>query len=299
MSFKSLLEEKNKRLDSVPLAMQTVLEKQQAKILKQIIAEIGTLTTVDGRIKIDAANLRKISGISDELKSIFLSKEYTQAVKEFAKEFDVQAALNNKVIKASLGAIETPLAATAYVEIAKKSAIEALVGSPIDKEFIRPIQGILENAVVNGATFGETIDSIGLFVNGGEGEVSKIAKYARQVTQDSFSIADRSYTSIVSDYLDSEWFYFSGTVVDGTRCFCLERVGNFYYYKEIESWAEGKNLGKCDIGDGMWAGEIQGTNKATIYSYLGGYNCLHSIMPVTIDIVPESDILRAKSLGYI
>ena len=217
MSFKTLLEEKNKRLDSIPLAMQTVLEKQQAKILKQIIAEIGTLTTVDGRIKIDAANLRKISGISDELKSIFLSKEYTQAVKEFAKEFDVQAALNNKVIKASLGAIETPLAATAYVEIAKKSAIEALVGSPIDKEFIRPIQGILENAVVNGATFGETIDSIGLFVNGGEGEVSKIAKYARQVTQDSFSIADRSYTSIVSDYLDSEWFYFSGTVVDGTR----------------------------------------------------------------------------------
>lgn len=300
MSFKSLLEEKNKRLEEVPLAMQTVLEQQQSKILKQIIAELGTLTTVDGQIKIDADNIRKISAISDELKQIFLSKEYTEAVKKFANEFTVQANINKKLIKAGFGTVESPAAGTAYIELAKNSAIESLVGAPIDKDFIKPIQGILENAVVNGASFGETIDAVSQFVNGNAEDVSKIAKYARQITNDAFSIADRSYTSILSDFLDAEWYYYSGTEVEGTRCFCKERVGNFYYYKEIESWGDGKNLGSCEINNtGKWAGEIDGTNSATIYSYLGGYNCLHSISPVSIDIVPESDIKRTKDLGYI
>ena len=299
MSFESLLKDKEKRLEKIPLAMQSVLEKQQSKILKQIISELNTLTTVDGKIKIDAANLKKIAKISDDLKSIFLTKDYLNGVKEFAKEFNVQAALNNKIIKAGFGVIEDSVASSAYIEIAKKSAIDALVGSGIDKEFIKPIQGLLESAVVNGATFGDTIESISQFVNGNAEDVSRIAKYARQITNDSFSIADASYTSIVSDALGAEWFYYSGTTIKTTRCFCKERVGNFYHYKEIEAWGEGKNLGNCDLGDGFWAGEIDGTNAATIFSYRGGYNCLHFFMPVTIDIVPESDQERARSLGFI
>lgn len=299
MSFKTLLEEKNKRLESVPLAMQTALEKQQSKILKQLISDLSTLTTVDGKIKIDAANLRAITKISDDLKQVFLSKEYVSAVKEFANEFSVQAALNNRLVKETLGVIDTPIASTAYIQLAQKSAIESLVGSAIDKEFIKPIQSILENAVVNGATFAETVEGIGQFVNGDAENVSRIAKYARQITNDAFSIADRSYTSILSEALDNDWFYYSGTEVQATRCFCANRVGNYYHYKQIEDWGNGKNLGDCDLGGGEWAGEIVGTNSATIYSYLGGYNCLHSLIPVTIDIVPDSDIERTKKLGYI
>lgn len=298
-SFETLLKEKNARLHAIPLKLQTLVEKQQQSVLDEIIAKLGSLTTVDGRFKINASNIKKVSTISDELKTVFLNDDYLQAVKQFTSEFSTQATINNTLIEKGFGAIDTPIASKLYIEQAKKKAIEALVGSPIDKEFILPIQELLETSVINGATFKDTLAGIRKFVEGGEGKESKILRYAKQITNDSFAIADRSYTSIVSDAIEAEWFYFSGVEIGSTRCFCKSRVGNYYHYLEIESWGNGENLGECNIGDGQWAGEIAGTNAQTIYSYLGGWNCLHSLIPVSIEIVPEADLTRARNLGYI
>lgn len=298
-SFEELIKEKIKRLESVPLKLQTVLEKKQKTILNDLLSKLSDLTVKNGAYEITPENLNTVAAISDELRQALLTPEYLKAVKEFASEFDKQAALNNKILKDTFGAVDNPIAADAYIKIAKKSAVESLVGAPMDANFIKPIQGLLESAVVNGATIQDTYNSIKDFVEGGEGQDGKLLRYAKQITNDSFSISDRSYTSIVSDALDNEWFYFSGSIVKSTRCFCRERVGHFYHYKEIEAWANGENLGDCDLGDGNWAGEIQGTNAATIYSYLGGYNCLHFLVPVSEAAVDESDIERARNLGYI
>ncbi len=298
-SFEDLIKQKSKRLEDIPLELQTLAEKQQGKILNEIIAKLDKLEKVNGQIKISSKNLRAIADISDDLKSIFVNKDYLKAVSEFAKEFDVQAGVNDNLIKKGFGAVETPLASKSYLDIAKRNAVDALAGEPYVNISVKPIQSILENAVVNGANINDTIDSLRLFIEGDEGTASQILKYTKQITNDSFAIADRSYTSIVSEELDNDWFYFSGTVVKNTRCFCEQRVGNYYHYKEIESWGRGENLGTCDTGDGTWGGEIDGTNESTIYSYLGGYNCLHSLIPVSEAIVPDSDLERARSLGYI
>ena len=299
MSFESLLKEKSKRLEDIPLALQTTLEKEQSRVLKEVLKDLSTLDTKDGIIEINNNNLRKVTEISDKLKSILISEDYTKAVKEFASEFSAQATLNNKIIKAGFGDIENPLASKAYLDLAKKSAVQSLIGSAVDEQFSKPITSILESAVVNGASFGETIDALTTAIKGNGKTDSKFLNYARQITNDSFAVADRSFTSIISDALDAEWFYYSGTEIDTTRCFCENRVGKYFYYKEIESWGDGKNLGDCNTGGGSWAGQMKGTNSATIYSYLGGYNCMHSLMPVSDVIVPDSDIERAKDLGYI
>lgn len=298
-SFEELIKEKSKRLESIPLALQTSVEKQQKAILDEIIILLNELEVKNGEILINKENLKIISLIDTDLKKVFLNDEYVRSVKEFAGEFESQAVLNGKLIKKGFGETLTNVASQSYVTIAKKGAIEALIGSPIDTEFIKPIQGLLENAVVNGASIKDTIQDIKDFVKGTNEKDSKILRYVKQISNDSFAISDRSYTSIVSDYLDAEWFYYAGGEIKTTRCFCAERVGNYFHYLEIESWGNGENLGDCNIGNGQWAGEIQGTNSKTIYSYLGGYNCMHSLMPVSEAIVPESDIERAKSLGYI
>lgn len=185
-----------------------------------------------------------------------------------------------------------------YIDSAKKNVVDALVD---ENNFIKPIQDILTAAVVNGSNISDTIDSISEFVEGDPSSDSegKILKYVKQITNDSFAVADRSYTSLVSDELGNEWYYYAGSEVAHTRCFCKERVGKYFHYKEIESWGDGENLGKCNIGDGTWAGEFLGTNKSTIFSYLGGYNCMHSLIPVSDVVVPESDLTRARDLGYI
>lgn len=298
-SFEALIKEKSDRLEQIPLKLQTVVEKQQNKVLNDILSKLYKLETKDGEYLISSKNIRLISEISDELKSVFLNKDYLESTKEFASEFEKQAVFNQKLIEKGFGETISPVASEIYIQTAKKNAIESLIGSPIDKEFIKPIQSILETAVVNGASINDTMDSIATFVKGSDGNDSKILKYAKQISNDSFAISDASYTSIISDYLDAEWFYYSGSEVDKTRCFCHERVGNYYHYKEIESWGNGENLGKCDLGGGEWAGEIPGTNAQTIYSYRGGYNCMHFFVPVSEFMIPDSDLERARNLGYI
>lgn len=298
-SFEDLIKEKSKRLESVPLALQTAFEKKQKAILDEIISLINELDIKGGQILINKNNLDLIAKIDADLKKVFLNDEYLASVKKFANEFDKQAVINNKLIKEGFGEIAETAVSDAYVTIAKRSAVTSLIGAPIDSEFIRPIQGLLENAVINGASVKETIEGIRTFIEGDAKNNSKLSGYVKQITNDAFAISDRSYTSILSDYLEAEWFYYAGGEVQATRCFCEERVGRYFHYKEIESWGNGENLGQCNIGGGAWAGQISGTNSKTIYSYLGGWNCQHSLMPVSIEIVPESDIEDARSKGYI
>jgi len=305
-SFEDLLKDKTKRLADIPANLLTIAEKQQKRVLTDIISLLGELTIKNGAYEITKENIKTIAKISDELKSVFLTPEYLKGVKSFANEFEKQAVLNQSIIKAGFGSTESPIAADAYITLAKRSVIEALIGSPIDKEFIKPIQSILETAVINGSSTNDLITNITNFVEGNKDVDAKILRYVKQISNDSFAIADRSYTSIVADALDNDWFYYSGSEVESTRCFCKSRpgdsqtrYGNFYHYLEIESWGRGENLGKCDLGDGTWAGMIAGTNESTIYSNLGGWKCGHYLMPVSDSIVPESDFKRARDLGFI
>ena len=295
-SLEQLIKEKSNRLNDIPLELQNAVIKQQKQVLDEILSLLNDLDVKNGQFVISKENLRTIERISDDLKKVFLNDEYLKSVKEFAKEFDKQALLNNKVIDSGLGEIASPIASEAYIQTAKKGAVTALVNT---SEFITPIQTILENAVVNGASLKDTIDSIRTFATGNDQVDSKVLSYVKQISNDSFSIADRSYTSIISEYLDNDWYYYAGGEKQTTRCFCEERVGNYYHYKEIEAWGKGENLGQCNIGGGKWAGQIAGTNESTIYSYLGGYNCMHSLIPVSENIVPDSDKERAKKLGYL
>lgn len=296
MGLEQLIKEKSNRLNDIPLELQNTVIKQQKQVLDEILSLLNDLDVKNGQIVISKENLRTIERISDDLKKVFLNDEYLKSVKEFAKEFDKQALLNNKVIDSGLGEIASPIASEAYIQTAKKGAVTALVNT---SEFITPIQTILENAVVNGASLKDTIDSIRTFATGNDQVDSKVLSYVKQISNDSFAIADRSYTSIISEYLDNDWYYYAGGEKQTTRCFCEERVGNYYHYKEIEAWGKGENLGQCNIGGGKWAGQIAGTNESTIYSYLGGYNCMHSLIPVSESIVPDSDKERAKKLGYL
>ena len=44
--------------------------------------------------------------------------------------------------------------------------------------------------------------------------------------------------------------------------------------------------------DFNWQGKMYGTNESTIFVTAGGYNCQHSIMPVSVFAVPKADIER-------
>jgi hypothetical protein len=70
----------------------------------------------------------------------------------------------------------------------------------------------------------------------------------------------------------------------------------YFHRNEVAGWGRGEGVGECGF---PWAGMFKGTNEATIFVYVGGYNCQHSLLPVSEAIVPPEDVARAKSKGYI
>jgi len=106
-----------------------------------------------------------------------------------------------------------------------------------------------------------------------EGNIDIVAReYATQYK--------RAQGQILANKFNVQYFKYSGTElkkVDSqgettitTRCFCRQRIGNFYTKEEIESWA-----------DLEWDGKIKGTSRVNIFQVAGGWNCRHTIRPVS------------------
>lgn len=172
-----------------------------------------------------------------------------------------------------------------------------LVGGAIDKEFYTPIIEVLNSGVSTGAGFSETVKSLRLFVEGGEvagGTVveGKLLRYVKQMASDSFALSDRTYNNNVSAELGLEFYLYSGGLIEDSRDFCKARNGRYFHEKEIEQWVAGGGTSEGNPEPNVeWQGQYRGTNSASIFSVCGGYNCKHTLMPVSTAAVPV-DVLR-------
>ncbi len=90
------------------------------------------------------------------------------------------------------------------------------------------------------------------------------------------SIVGRERINDVAKDLGLEWYRYIGGVIRTSREFCTERDGGYYHKSEVEEWA-----------DEEWEGKIDGTTSENIFSYCGGYNCRHELIPVTAQSVPD------------
>lgn len=293
---KSLIKKKNKRLKEVPEEFLSSVEKYQKKLFINVLALLDNIKRgSDGRIIFsseDLSNLAAIQSIEQGIKSALLSGDYLKAVDSFAQEFNEQANLTNKYFRDIFKTFERSAAADAVLTTAKENAVTLLIGEPLDTNFLLPIKSLLEDSVQSGASWADTVQTIRDYVEGTEDADGRLLKYSKQIAHDEFSISDRSVTNIIAEEVEAEWYFYSGGEVLATRCFCDERNGQYFHYKEIESWGNGQNLDKCDLGDGTWAGEREGTNAQTIFVFAGGYNCEHSINPVSVFDVPMEVIRR-------
>lgn len=298
--FISIIKEKNKRIEDIPSQFLSSVKKTEREIYTKVIAQLGELEIVGGAFVQSVKNIEIAGQINTELKKVLIGSEYTKAVSTFAKEFDVQADLNFSYFEK---AFKLPIAsevAVAAMNQAKRNAVDLLLNRAADSEFIAPLQNIIEQSVVNNANYGETLSAIRDFVEGAPEVDSRLLRYSTQIARDSFAISDAAVVSIYADENEFEWFFYSGATIDTTREFCRERAGGFFYYKEIDEWGKGHKTTGLSLpnGEGVWPGMILGTTEATIYSYRGGYNCGHSIMPVSIAGVPLTDIQRNIDQGF-
>ena len=293
MTLLELIAEKNRRLETIPAEFQSNVEKLQRGIYNRITELIGELEVKNGQIVMSEANLLRVEQINDEMKKVLNGKEYISAVKEFVGEFEKQKIVNDKYFQKAFKEDFTEVGlANQILKNSQRNAFELLAGAQAEQNFIAPIRTQLERAVASGASFKDTMQGVRETVIGNEEADGRLLKYSKQVTWDAFAVSDRAYTNAVAEDLDVEWYSYLGGLVMDSRCFCEARNTQVYHYKEIEAWGRGEDLGDCENDDGGWQGQMAGTNESTIFIVAGGYNCKHSIMPISIISVPREVILR-------
>lgn len=308
-SLKDLIEQRIDRLESVPNNLLTAIDKQNELLFKTILKELNALEVKDGNIVTSTENLARVGAIVERLNEVLFGGDYVDAIKIFATEIAQQASINNQILDKVVGSFEDSELYNATIKSAQRNALLLLDDAAVKAELLQPITDILTNAIVNSASFTDSVETLRHNMTG---EAALLTKYARTYAHDSFAAADRQYSQLTAREHNIEFYKYSGGRVDDTRLFCLERVGKTFHAKECEAWGANQNTRPGEFlrpankpvyinPNGVklyWEGENYNTTPQTFFSYVAGYNCQHVLLPVATENVSDADINRAIGLGF-
>lgn len=300
-SFRNLVEKKIKLFDRVPDEMATQSERAQREIWKTIRPLLDEMDVdLNGNITQSDANVNRIGTIVEELNKVTAGSEYKDAVKSFLGSVDEGVNLTNEIAKKIQSTFEPTNAQLRLLEISKNNAINAFFGSGLRERFTQPFLEQLTANVSARAPLRDAVKALELVVVGNDKIDGRLLSNVKTNAITAQSIADRSYSASINETIGVQWYEYVGGEIPTTRNFCRHREDSIFHVKEIEKWGEGKNSGGIkDIVDGTWAGRIDSTDRKSIFTFVGGWNCRHQLMPVMEQDVPPEVIERAIAEGFI
>lgn len=142
----------------------------------------------------------------------------------------------------------------------------ALLGAELDTAIVNPIVRVLQQQALTGGSLGQMTRALEMELTA----ASRPVRYVKQLMSDGAHMLIRQYANRLGDEIGLDHYYYAGTLIVTSRSFCKSRVGRAYTKKEVETWA------------GLeWEGKISWTDKKSIFTLLGGYNCRHQLRPIT------------------
>lgn len=290
-------------IEDVPLEWARRIEAYQPKLLNQLSRLLNELELEDGNLVRNAANLTRVEAIVNGLRDYLTTSEYVEVVQSFNDSFTVQQGLTAQYFSQVLEVepIVTSFNSALY-QRNRAAAIEAVLGNTsLDSMLLNDVRATLIEGIAGNARFGSTYDALSNLVIGDAEREGQLLRYSRQIVSDTFATTDRAYTQMISDELGMKWFRWLGGKMKTTRCLCLNLNRKYLSRGEVEAIGRGEltiipDLASCRTSNG-WAGAMPNTNEKTIFINAGGYNCQHSILPVSTFGVPKEDILRAIANG--
>lgn len=301
MTLREILEEKEIRLENVPEQFSGKVEQVQKQSLRELIALLDSLDREGSFISVSVENIAKIQQISEQLLSfIFDETEYTQALNVFSREFGKQAVLSRDYLSQITTDFVNKDIYKNTLRQSQKQAIELLSKTSVNQIFINPMKDVLLASISGGSSFVDTIQALTDIVQGTPQKEGNLLSHVKQVAFDGFAFSDRQYMKVVSEDVGFEWFQYFGGRIKDSRYFCVERAGQIFHKKEIEYWGETASLWDKPPGSRFHGGgRVLETNKTTIWTFAGGYNCRHQIAPVAESSVPKAARDRAAKLKFI
>jgi hypothetical protein len=241
----------------------------------------------NGNIRLTEQNIKIAAEIVNKLKTGLGATDFRDAMTQFLQKFDQSLRLNEEIAKTFRSTYTISAAQKALIYQSKLIAIDLLTNQGYKSRIDQTLRIPLNAAIQSGATLRETIKSIKEVVQGTPNNDGRILANVRTYANTTFTTADRALSSSIYKDLGIEWYRYVGGEIDTTRDFCKQRNGKYFHKLEVQEW-----------GNDEWSGQIDGTNSDNIFVFAGGWNCRHSIIPVTIRRVPQDVIDRAISKGY-
>lgn len=299
-SLNDIVKEKIKLFDATPDKMATATDKVQLKIWKELLPIINDLE-VDktGNIIQSDNNVARIGIIADKLNEVLAGKEYQNVIKTFLNSIDDGVVLTNEVAKKFDSAFEPTAAQTKLLQISKTNAIDTFIGSGLKNNVTQPFVEQLVTNISARASLKDTIKALEGVIVGTDKTEGNLLRHIKTTALTAQAVADRSYSSAINETIGAVYYEYLGGEIPTTRPFCQHREGEVFHKSEIEQWGKGINSGGInDIVDGTWAGRIDGTDEKSIFTFVGGWNCRHYLVPIEADMVDPSVKARAKSEGF-
>jgi hypothetical protein len=299
-SFDDLVKQKIKLLETVPENIATAAEKAQREAWRKIAPMLAEMDVdANGNIAQTENNIRRIGGITDELNKVLAGGEYKTAVQSFLASIDEGVQLTDDIAKKIDSSFQPDNVQKQLLAISKQNAINAFFGSGLRENVTQPFLEQLTANVAARAPLNQAVKALQGVIEGTDTTDGRLLANVRTTANTAQAIADRSYAAAVNDELGIEYFQYLGGEIPTTRPFCEHREGAIFHRKEIEAWGDGKNsAGINDIRNGTWDGRIDGTDSRSIFTFVGGWNCRHYLVPVIKQKVPATVQARAKAEGY-
>jgi hypothetical protein len=299
-SFDELVKRKIKLLETVPENIATAAEKAQRDAWRKLAPLLAEMDVdANGNISQTEDNVRRIGLITEELNKVLAGGEYKAAVQSFLASIDEGVQLTDEIAKKIDSTFQPDNVQKQLLAISKQNAINAFFGSGLRENVTQPFLEQLTANVAARAPLNQAVKALQGVIEGTESSDGRLLANVRTTANTAQAIADRSYAAAVNEELGIEYFQYLGGEIATTRPFCEHREGAIFHRREIEAWGDGKNsAGINDIRGGTWDGRIDGTDSKSIFTFVGGWNCRHFLVPVIKQKVPATVQARAKAEGY-
>jgi hypothetical protein len=272
-----------------------IMGNVQGSLYNRIIGILkGLELDAEGYIKQSSSNRKILREAQNSFDEIISKGPYQNAVETHLRVIPKLDNLNTEYFKA-VSDVFSPN--KNFIKELQRQVIRDvntnLLNEGVIAQVKTPLNSILNQNVNSGGFFSGFQDQLKNFIKGNDQVEGRLLRYSTTYTADTLFNYSRSWQEAVTADLGLEFYLYSGGLTGrgkksaGSREFCIERTGNYYHRKEIESWA------------GLsWQGKNALTTKSSIFTFAGGHNCKHSIIPVSVLIVPKEVVDRAVSEGY-
>lgn len=170
------------------------------------------------------------------------------------------------------------------IKNAEKEINDMMGGEAVQAAIIDPTIAALSNHITGRSTHNAMMKDMDIRVK------DRYEKFAGPRAEDILQRFARNMNDLMAIGFQLSWVKYAGGLIETSRDFCIDKDNQYFHVAEVKLWPR---------QEAPWDGMLPGTNKYSIFTNAGGYNCRHNFEYVNAKEVPQSVKDRARKKGFV